>query len=155
MKTEPDNLEEVKAAHARGEIIQFRERGASHKEWYVYGDPRSWWDGYDYRVAPKPENVPWHVMPSEPESRENCIQPLFIVDADGNFVVRVTEGTHASADALRRAYAAHIVRCVNAVPQAIAALEGLMRRFRDDHNNPEEYPDYEEARAALAALKGE
>ncbi len=159
MKTEPDNLEEVKSAHARGEIIQFREKGAPRQEWHVYGEPFTWYEGYDFRIAPKPENTPWRIMPDGPETQQNCISVLHIVDKDGNLVARMTECTHAQADALRRAYAAHIVRCVNALPAAIAALEDLLRQVdgwqEDGFVVLKHDPDtlVNKARAALAALR--
>jgi hypothetical protein len=120
------NIEAARAAHDRGEIVQFRSRDSKEGrpiDWAIYEEPFTWWEGYEYRTAPRVNNAPYRVMPEMPASKQNCIQCLHIVDADGNLVVRVSDCPHTSATTLQRAYADHIVRCVNASDKLVAALK--------------------------------
>lgn len=74
---------------------------------------------------------PWKVCPNEPENNRNFIQCLHVVDANGETVVRVSNGTHASANEREK----HIARLIAAAPELLEQLINVRDAFREGEPN--------------------
>lgn len=115
----------------------------------------------------QPTPGPW-IAHIEPDGRHRCHVIMANWECDGNepyhpllATIRFGGGKNDVPRDVAAANAEHIVRCVNAAPKAIAALEGLLGRMQSEmtgfSKKEQEKRQFhiKEARSALADLKGE
>jgi hypothetical protein len=93
--------------------------------------------------------TPWKRAGRQPDNHG-----VNIVDYRGFLVAQARAAGGGWSDA--KSNAAHIVRCVNAHDELVAALRSLAEQVHQFNINEDgDYPDCNEAFAVLAKLKGE
>lgn len=92
--------------------------------------------------------LPWSVMPDVPANIQNCVMPLFVMDAMGRTVVTVTATSHqwATPEAKEKALLFAVA------PKLVQLLEKCLENMHWEESGGPEQEVYDEARAELNKL---